>query len=299
MNEKKKSCFVITPIGENDTEIRRHIDRVIDKAINPALGDKFTITPAHRIDESGSITNQVIDAIYSSDLVIANLTYLNPNVMYELAFRHTIGKPYIQIAEVGTVIPFDINPERTVFYSMVWGGDDLLIEKLKSYESRIDYSDNGRSGVIYNRLKSKGIVINFSGVQEPTATELTELTELTNKLKNKISRAQYYVKSSNFVKANDSIVGPEGILDLTKELNRMDARFLDDSQIIEAMDELQGLKVVVDALALNSQNDQSALNAATNYQMWIEMSFDNLEKCRKKIARYLRKIAQNPPTPRV
>ena len=30
---KKKRCFVITPIGDEKSEIRRHIDGIIDEAI--------------------------------------------------------------------------------------------------------------------------------------------------------------------------------------------------------------------------------------------------------------------------
>ena len=96
---KRRTCFIVTPIGDENTEIRRHIDGIIDQAIVPAIGAQFDIRVAHREFEIGSINDRVIKNIYNADLVIANLTTLNPNVMFELAMRYSYGKPAIVIAE--------------------------------------------------------------------------------------------------------------------------------------------------------------------------------------------------------
>ena len=114
--EEKKTCFVVTPIGDENTAIRRHIDGIIDQAIIPAISKEFDVKVAHREYEVGSINDRVIQRVYDSDLVIANLTTLNPNVMFELAIRYSFGKPTIAIAEKGTKLPFDIIDENTIFY---------------------------------------------------------------------------------------------------------------------------------------------------------------------------------------
>lgn len=78
----------------------------------------YNVNVAHRMAQPGSINNQVIAELYYSNLVIANLSGLNPNVMYELAIRHCLRKPVIIIMEKGSgKIPFDTITERTVFYS--------------------------------------------------------------------------------------------------------------------------------------------------------------------------------------
>lgn len=134
----KKTCFVITPIGDNNTEIRRHIDGIIDQAIVPALGEKYEVVVAHRKYEIGSINDRVIKSVYESDLVIANLTNTNPNVMFELAIRYSFGKPAIVIAEKGTKLPFDVIDENTIFYINDPAGANDLKQSIIEYEKGIN-----------------------------------------------------------------------------------------------------------------------------------------------------------------
>ena len=147
----KKKCFIITPIGSDDSEIRRHIEGIIDQAIIPAIGEKYEIEVAHRDCAIGSINDKVIRSVYDSDLVIANLTSLNPNVMFELAIRYSFGKPAIVIAEKNTKLPFDITDERTIFYVNDPKGAFDLKEAIIKFEANIDYN-NYNYGPVYKSI---------------------------------------------------------------------------------------------------------------------------------------------------
>lgn len=138
---EKERCFIITPIGNKNEEIRRHINGIIDAVIKPLLKDDYDVIVSHEISDLGSINKQIIKEIYNDKLVIANLTTVNPNVMYELAFRHTLGKPVIIIAEEGTKLPFDISVERTIFYNNDALGTIELAESLKKFIGAIDFDD--------------------------------------------------------------------------------------------------------------------------------------------------------------
>lgn len=69
---------------------------------------------ADRISESGRISRQIIQHIVEDDLVVADLTESNPNVYYELALRHAIKKPFVQLLAGSDPLPFDVADQRTI-----------------------------------------------------------------------------------------------------------------------------------------------------------------------------------------
>lgn len=114
--ENEKICFVIAPIGEVGSDTRTQSDQVLNYVIRPIVESRgYRAIRADEISEPGIITSQIIQHVVDAALVIADLSGQNPNVYYELAVRHAIQKPFIQIIRKGESIPFDVSGTRTVF----------------------------------------------------------------------------------------------------------------------------------------------------------------------------------------
>lgn len=180
-----KECFIITPIGSLDSNTYIKAMGLIDAVIEPVLNEfKLTAMPANRIQELGSINKQLISRILNDDLVIANLTGLNANVMYELAVRHAKRKPVIIMAEVGTQLPFDISDQRSIFYFDNLAGVEKAKEELRK-KIPLALNDASPDNPIYNAVESQSIINSFENV-DPNSPWLAVMERL-DKIENNTS----------------------------------------------------------------------------------------------------------------
>lgn len=121
----KKRCFVISPIGQADSETLSHADDVFEFIIEKAmqkLKKEFDVeieaVRADHLQEVGEITQQIFDEILNADLCVAILTDHNPNVFYELAVAQAAARPVIILIEKGQRLPFDVQDLRSVHYAL-------------------------------------------------------------------------------------------------------------------------------------------------------------------------------------
>ncbi|OYT94036.1 MAG: hypothetical protein CFE43_01500 [Burkholderiales bacterium PBB3] len=129
-------CFYITPIGSEDSVERKHSDLFMSSLVQPALAELgLRVVRADQIGEPGMITTQVLEYLKKSRLAIADLSYLNPNVFYEVALRHALRLPVVQIIRKADRLPFDVNQSRT----LVFDTSDIysLVPKLQTYRAEI------------------------------------------------------------------------------------------------------------------------------------------------------------------
>ena len=114
-----KKAFIISPIGEEGSNERKHADNVLNYIIEPAL-KKCGVEPirSDRISKPGLITNEMMDAIIKYDMSIAVLAFNNRNVYYELAIAQAANKPVIILKHRDEDLPFDIKDWKYVEYDL-------------------------------------------------------------------------------------------------------------------------------------------------------------------------------------
>lgn len=104
------SVFVLMPFRETFFE-------VFERAISPAL-QQFQLEAklAPNIQTSRDVMLNIYTGIWESRLIIADLTDLNPNVLYELGIALTLNKQSILITQNIQELPFDLRRDRVLEY---------------------------------------------------------------------------------------------------------------------------------------------------------------------------------------
>jgi hypothetical protein len=109
-------AFVIMPFVERDQKhAAGFFQEVLRSLVTPAAKEsKFSVKTANR-QGSDVIQSTIINDLLEADLVVADLTEHNPNVMFELGVRMAEDKPVVLIKAKGTGPLFDVDNMLRVF----------------------------------------------------------------------------------------------------------------------------------------------------------------------------------------
>ena len=162
-----KRCFVVSPIGDAGTDIRKNADQLYQHIIKPVC-EKCGFV-AQRVDEfntSGSITQEILDALNDYELVIADLTGHNPYVFFEIGYRTRSQKPIIHLKRKAETIPFDVSAIRTFEYEltdldMVTATKDRLEQVIKNFK----YDEVKESKKGSNNFENNLIIASLNDIQ--------------------------------------------------------------------------------------------------------------------------------------
>jgi hypothetical protein len=161
---EKPVCLVIMPFGSSGSHDKEYWDNHFARVIKPAIEratDGHTVLgyEAIRADsKNGDISDDVLQSLLNADVVVAVLTDISLNVMYELGIRHSVRGRTIMIIEKGleSTIPFYLRNYRAISYSPTDMHDfQVTIEQqLRTIHSVASYSDNPVSSYLHKTGQS-------------------------------------------------------------------------------------------------------------------------------------------------
>ena len=106
----KPRAFVLMPFSSE-------FESVYGLFIGDALTEAgYEVFRADDICSQQNILQDIIDAIVTSDLIIADLTTSNPNVYYELGLAHALKRPVVLLTQDTSELPFDLRSYRVIPY---------------------------------------------------------------------------------------------------------------------------------------------------------------------------------------
>lgn len=113
---KKPTCGIIMPISEIDGLPPEHWEEIKNLIIEVATEANFEAYLVSSSEEAGIIQKRIVQNVYSSDVIICDVSARNPNVMFELGMRLAFDKATVIIKDDMTRNPFDIGPIEYLQY---------------------------------------------------------------------------------------------------------------------------------------------------------------------------------------
>lgn len=143
--EKKKTCFIVCPISDENSDTRKRSDTLLKHLIKPVCEDElnFEVIRIDKLPHSNSITEEIVKNLREADLIIADTTDNNPNCFYEIGYRAALSKPLILIRNSEGNIPFDVAGINIIDYKLDnLDAADAFKTKIKETISVLDFSSS-------------------------------------------------------------------------------------------------------------------------------------------------------------
>jgi nucleoside 2-deoxyribosyltransferase len=185
MNEEKLFAFVLMPFDSAFDDLYKFGI----KEAAAGLGIR-----AERVDEQlfrEGILDRIYRQIEQADIVVAEMTGMNPNVFYEVGYAHGKGKLCILSTASGDDIPFDLKHRRHIVHNnSIKALRERLVEELLWARGEIE---NVRLSHIQVRLQQAGGILEktkFSA--EADITFKIDLSNESNTPSAEIEAAYFY-----------------------------------------------------------------------------------------------------------
>jgi tetratricopeptide (TPR) repeat protein len=218
MEPTQKTCFIIIGYGKKmDYATGREIDldKTYEYIIKPVFEELgFLCFRASDIKHSGVIDIPMYENILKADFVLADLSTLNANVLYELGIRHAVRKnTTLIISEDQLKYPFDLS--------------HIVIDKYEHLGKGIDYGEVGRfhallkdkiNSLLHDPKTDSPLYTLFPHLEIPKFTQ-AQIEEIKENIQEEGSLSDLMTKAEDAKNNRDYALAIE-ILEKAKSLNQ-------------------------------------------------------------------------------
>ncbi len=219
MAEEKK-CFVIMPItvppGMEDKygDGPEHFGNVYECLFRPSVEAAGHVPISPKATGSQNIHANIIKNLETADLVLCDMSGLNPNVFFEWGIRTSLNKPVCVVKdELTKNIPFDVGTLQWEEYSSRLGGWDIreqCTKLTKHLQATVEKGDGGNELWRHFGLKEAARVFEAEKGENSQLAYLTMQVEaLQQKFDSVIRVEQSYTRGPDRVWNVWDLVGEE------------------------------------------------------------------------------------------
>lgn len=191
---KEVSVSFIRPIDPKegyDANHFKYLEDTLTSVVESASNDSYDFKCNGLVSETvgvASITNTIVKKLVQADIVIVDISGLNPNVMFELGLRLNLPKPTIIIRSNITELPFDIKDFYVLTYPQNLSAIELDRFK-RHFENKFvntwdDFVKNGPKNTFMHSLYN-GILINPNIKNEELNEAIDKLSGMMDLMRHK------------------------------------------------------------------------------------------------------------------
>lgn len=140
----------------------KEFDEIYSDFIKNALSEAgYEVSIAKDLQNQGNILRDIVEYIHRSNLIVADLTTLNPNVFYELGIAHALKKPVIMLAQNIDEVPFDLKQYRIVMYDTHFTRIKVATKELREIAEKLSN----------NQISFGNPILDFENIIETTQND--------------------------------------------------------------------------------------------------------------------------------
>ena len=186
------TCGLVMPIGALDgcsVEHWAEIKAILTEAIESVTDPKFSVKLVSDADDIGIIQKRIVQNVYTSDILVCDVSGKNPNVMFELGMRLAFDKPVVIVKDDKTDYSFDTGVIEHVGYPR-----DLRFAKIVDFKKLLATKVVGTHKAA-SKPEHSPFLKNFgkfhvANLEETTVTPDRMVLELVEEIRRDVGRMQ-------------------------------------------------------------------------------------------------------------